>query len=266
MDSSNFSEISKDYEKTSSVQQAASEILFNLLKIKPDEDVLDLGCGPGNLTAKIRNMTKGKVIGIDPSQGMIKKAVEKYSGQNLLFQQGSAETLDFKETFDVIFCNSAFQWFKNTRASLKNCLNSLKRGGRMGIQAPAGKIYSPNFHQAIQKVKNTPDLKNTFAHFKLPWIFIETAEGYSNLFRQAGFRVLFSQIKTMSSAYPAENVFEIFKSGASAGYLNQEYYDIPITKDYQQGFLKTVKQSFLEQVKNKTVNLVFNRVFLVAKK
>jgi len=54
---SGFTEVSKDYEKTSLIQKGASEILFELLKIQPFEDVLDLGCGPGHLTQKIKELT-----------------------------------------------------------------------------------------------------------------------------------------------------------------------------------------------------------------
>ena len=74
MISSTFSEISKDYEKTSIIQKGASETLFDLLQIKSSEDVLDLGCGPGHLTEKIKEITKGGVIGIDPYKGMISQA------------------------------------------------------------------------------------------------------------------------------------------------------------------------------------------------
>lgn len=40
----NFNEISSEYESHSLVQKAASEVLFDLLKIQPNDDVLDLGC------------------------------------------------------------------------------------------------------------------------------------------------------------------------------------------------------------------------------
>ncbi len=71
----NFSEIAKDYEKIASMQKSASEIMLNLLKIKENDDVLDLGCGTGHLTRKIRNLTKGRVVGIDPSEGMMREAI-----------------------------------------------------------------------------------------------------------------------------------------------------------------------------------------------
>ncbi|MGA1868526.1 MAG: class I SAM-dependent methyltransferase [bacterium] len=264
MNPANFSEISKNYETNSVVQKGASDILFELLKIQSSENVLDLGCGPGHLTQKIKGITNGIVMGIDPSEGMIKKAKEKYI--DIEFLLSSAEDINFQEKFDVIFCNSAFQWFENPDLALKNCFNALKIRGRMGIQAPGGKIYSPNFREAIQKIKKHPELKDIFSHFKVPWLFRSTADDYSNLFRDSRFTVTFAEIKTITTPYPPEKVFDIYKSGASAGYINQKYYDIPIDKEYQRKFLRTVEQSFNEQAKNGMVNLTFNRIFLIAEK
>ncbi|MEW6041852.1 MAG: methyltransferase domain-containing protein [Elusimicrobiota bacterium] len=261
---SNFSEISKSYEKTSIIQNEASEFLFELLKIQPYEDVLDLGCGPGHITQKIKELTNGIVIGVDPSEGMITQAREKY--RNIEFLLCSAENINFQKNFDVIFCNSTFQWFENHNLVLINCFNALKDGGRIGIQAPAGKIYSPNFQEAIQKVKAHPKLGDIFFHFKAPWLFRETAEEYSNLFKNVGFTITFAEIRTITTPYPSAKVFDIFKSGASAGYINQKYYSVPIDKEYQRKFLKIIKQSFSEQAKNDIIDLVFNRIFLVAEK
>jgi trans-aconitate 2-methyltransferase len=55
-----FSEIAKRYRETSLVQQSAAETLFRLLAIGGSEDVLDVGCGTGNLTKKIRVATSGQ--------------------------------------------------------------------------------------------------------------------------------------------------------------------------------------------------------------
>jgi|GEM_PF-5536202 16S rRNA A1518/A1519 N6-dimethyltransferase RsmA/KsgA/DIM1 with predicted DNA glycosylase/AP lyase activity len=55
-----FSKIATDYDKRALVQASAGERLLTLLEIKDTEDVLDLGCGTGSLTAKIRNMTRNQ--------------------------------------------------------------------------------------------------------------------------------------------------------------------------------------------------------------
>ena len=79
MNGVDFSKIATKYEDYSSVQKSAAEVLLKLLEIGNTGDVLDLGCGVGNLTKMIREITKGKVVGVDPSEGMIREAIESQS-------------------------------------------------------------------------------------------------------------------------------------------------------------------------------------------
>jgi trans-aconitate 2-methyltransferase len=262
-----FTEISKRYEKDSLVQKSASEQLFDLLKIKPSDDVLDLGCGAGNLTKKLAEQTKGKVVGVDASEGMIAEAKKNYGGLGITFEVCPVENLNYTNSFDVIFCNSTFQWFKHPQMALKSCFNVLKAGGRMGIQAPAGKVYCPNFVLGTEKVAIDPNLSIQFAHFNSPWNFRDTSEDYTVLFEKAGFKVLHASIDKTSSYHTPDEVFKIFDSGASAGYLNPQYYSRPISDDYKAAFRRVMLESFKEQANAEgKVNLVFYRIFLVAKK
>lgn len=184
MDKVDFSKIASKYEEYSSVQKSAADILLKLLEIGDEDDVLDLGCGTGNLTRKIRKMTKGKVVGIDPSEGMIKEAKEKSKGLDITFEIKSAEEMDYKNCFDVIFCNSSFQWFKDPEKAVENCYRALRKGGRMGMQAPAKKVYSPTFIEAVEKVKKDPRTRDIFAYFKEPWFFLETSDEYKIYLRK----------------------------------------------------------------------------------
>lgn len=262
-----FSTIASHYEKTSIMQRSASDELFDLIKITDTDDVLDLGCGTGKLTREIRGITKGKVIGIDSAYGMIEKARQNYNHCNISFEICSAEELNYDEKFDVIFCNSTFQWFKNPEIVLKNCYRALRNNGRIGIQAPARKVYSPNFIQAVENVKVDPIMQETFSHFNSPWFFLETPDDYNILFQNAGFKVLHSRIDEVVTSHTPNEVFSIFESGASAGYLNQQYYDVSLTEEYIEAFKNTVKDSFIKQANsNGKVDLTFFRIYLLAKK
>jgi trans-aconitate methyltransferase len=53
-----FSKISGTYEQTAVVQKSASDILLGILDIEETDDVLDLGCGPGHLTKRIREANR----------------------------------------------------------------------------------------------------------------------------------------------------------------------------------------------------------------
>lgn len=262
-----FSKIATKYEDYSLVQKSAGEVLLKLLEIGDNDDVLDLGCGVGNLTREIRAITKGKVVGIDPSEGMIREAIEKSKGLGIIFEVKGAEEIMYKSCFDIIFCNSAFQWFKDPQKAVKNCYAALRESGRIGIQAPAKKVYSPNFIEAVEKVKEDPRTKEIFAHFKEPWFFLETADEYRELFEKCGFRMVLSKIESVRTKHTPKEVFSIFLSGAIAGYLNQDFYDVKIDEDYRDTFKEIVKDAFVQQANNQgEVTLVFNRIFLVASK
>ncbi len=267
MKNTDFTDIASRYERDSLIQKSAAETLISLLDIRRDDDVLDLGCGTGSLTRKLRSLTDGRVVGVDPSEGMICAAEANRGWLNVSYEVKSAEQLDYHDTFSAVFCNSAFQWFRDPGKALKNCYAALRSGGRMGIQAPAKKKYCPNFLAAIDAVARDPRTATTFAGFKPPWLFLDTVEEYALMFKQAGFAVPFAKIETVSTMHSPDEVMTIFESGAAAGYLNQEYYSTRIDEAYAKAFREVVKASFQRQANAQSkVELVFNRIYLVAVK
>jgi ubiquinone/menaquinone biosynthesis C-methylase UbiE len=262
-----FSEIATRYERDSIVQKSAADPLFSLLAIGGEDDVLDLGCGAGNLTRKIREFTTGRVVGVDPSAGMLREAEAKREGLAMEFHPADAESLDLRDCFDVIFCNSAFQWVRKPRLALGNCFAALRTGGRMGIQAPACREYSPNFISALRAVAEDPRTGPTFAGFRPPWLFLESAEDYRSLFEEAGFSVPFARIEEVRMRRTPDEVFSIFGFGAAAGYLNGEYYPNPPDPSYSETFNEIIHDEFRRQAgSGGMVDLVFYRIYLLAVK
>lgn len=267
MSTVSFSEIAAKYERDSRVQAPAAEILVGLLGIGQRDDVLDLGCGTGQLTRRTREMTRGRVVGIDASEGMIREARGKSEGLAIDYEVTRAEKLDRRDSFDAIFCNSAFQWFKNPEPVLRNCHLALRKGGRMGMQAPARMEYCPNFIRAIEQAARDPRTRETFARFKSPWFFLETAEEYASLFERAGFNVVFSRIEAVKTLHPPDEILKIFESGAAAGYFNQECYDVPIDGGYVERAREIISSAFRNQANEAgLVELTFNRIYLVGTK
>ena len=267
MQSTDFTEISARYERDSLIQKSAAEKLIGMIDIRRNDRVLDLGCGTGSLTRRIKSMTDGNVVGVDPSEGMVHEAESKRDGLDITYETKSAEELGYHEEFTAIFCNSAFQWFRAPHQALKKCYAALRRGGRMGIQAPAKKTYCPNFLQAIDAVARDTRTANMFSGFRPPWAFLDSEEEYVSLFEQAGFGVPFAVIEEIKTLHTPGEVMTIFESGAAAGYLNQEYYQTQVDAAYSKAFREIVKESFHCQVNNEGhVELIFNRIYLLAVK
>jgi len=103
--------------------------------------VLDIATGTGTIafyTADIVG-SDGSVTGIDISKGMLAKCNEKLADsrfKNLRFEYADAENLKYKiDSFDRIYCSSAFFWMSNPQAALRHWLELLKPGGVLGLNA-----------------------------------------------------------------------------------------------------------------------------------
>ncbi len=263
---SNFTTIAPKYQQTATLQKSAGERLFDMLNISRSDDVLDLGCGTGHIAQTIRSKTDGIVVGLDPSEGMIAEAIHHY-GEHTEFQVGTAESLNMPSRFDAIFCNSAFQWFRDPPRALLNCHNALRSGGRIAIQAPARANYCPNFIAATDSLKQDRRTDGVFAHFRSPWYFLDTAEAYAEVFSRAGFSVISSEIESVTQRCTPSKAFEMFESGAAAGYLNPDCYDGELPPAYILVARELIAKSFHSQADSDgQVELTFFRIYLLARK
>ena len=92
---------------------------------QPGERILDLGCGDGQLTAKIA-ASGADVLGIDTSAEMVQGALVR----GLAAQVCNAETLPFENEFDAVFSNAALHWVRDQDSMLAGVKRALRPGGR----------------------------------------------------------------------------------------------------------------------------------------
>lgn len=109
----------------------------------PDGTVLDVACGPGNLTRALASgMTgHGLVVGIDASATMLARAVERtarpvHRGENgsaeIAYVRGDAVSLPFHEdAFDAVCCFGGLYLFDDPWAALDRMTRVLRPGGRI---------------------------------------------------------------------------------------------------------------------------------------
>jgi ubiquinone/menaquinone biosynthesis C-methylase UbiE len=267
MSGTGFSSIAPEYGDKSIIQRSASGILFDLLAIGGTEDVLDVGCGTGRITHTIREITTGRVVGVDASEGMIREALAGVGSDRLEFHRKTAEELDFTESFDLAFCNSTFQWFPDPAVALRAIHRALRPGGRVGIQAPAKKEFCPNFITAINQVVSHPGTRSVFSTFRSPWLFLESSDEYAKLFERNGFVVTCARIDRIASLHSPEETFDIFSSGAIAGYLDPSNYGAPFDQGYVDEFKNIIRRSFHAQARSDgRIKLIFHRIYLTAEK
>jgi SAM-dependent methyltransferase len=92
---------------------------------QPGERILDLGCGEGQLTAKIA-AAGAKVFGVDASPDMVEATQRRGIDARLC----NAERLPFQSEFDAVFSNAALHWVRDQDAMLAGVRRALRPGGR----------------------------------------------------------------------------------------------------------------------------------------
>ncbi|KAK7942457.1 uncharacterized protein PG986_011570 [Apiospora aurea] len=147
-------QLAQTYTVVNNTQYDAGLFLLDRLALEPGMRVLDVGCGPGNITAHLANLVgeRGEVVGIDPSAERIALAQETIrSRKNLTFHAGSAEDLSrFPDaSFDILYCNSTLHWVADQPGALREFGRVLKTGGRLGVSGQSG-----DFVAAHQRIKD----------------------------------------------------------------------------------------------------------------
>lgn len=218
-----FDPIASRYERDSSAQKAAADLLLELAAVRPGEAVLDVGCGTGHLAERLAAMGAAPVVGIDPSPRMIEQARAR-GAAGVRFERAAAEEVDHQATFDVVLSNSALQWFHDPPGALARMRRALRPGGRIAIQAPATRAYVPEFVEAMAEAAAEPSTREPWSRWRSPWFFLERAEDYAALLAGAGLEVAHARIEELVQREDLDGAMRVFGSGAEAGYLEPACY------------------------------------------
>lgn len=119
-----------------------SEWGLSLLDLQPDEQLLEVGFGPGvDVQRAARVVTGGTVVGVDPSATMVSLAGRRNraamrAGKVQLHQVAMPGPLLFPDAvFTKIFTNNSFAFWDEPDASLRELKRVLRPGGRIAIVA-----------------------------------------------------------------------------------------------------------------------------------
>ena len=120
--------------------------------------VVDLGCGPGTLTATLAARWPGAAVrGLDSSAEMIDAA--RALGAPVDFALGDLREFVPSPGVDVIVSNAALQWVPGHLALLHRWVAALGAGAFLAFQVP-GNFSSPA-HDALYELAGAPRWKET---------------------------------------------------------------------------------------------------------
>jgi trans-aconitate 2-methyltransferase len=105
----------------------------------PDpRQIVDLGCGPGNMTAKLQDRwPEARVIGIDSSAEMIDRALPLAIPGRLEFVQQDVREWRPDAPVDVLLSNATLQWVPGHVDLFRRFIGALSPGGVFAFQVPA---------------------------------------------------------------------------------------------------------------------------------
>jgi len=116
--------------------------------------VVDLGCGPGTLTAGLTARWPGaRVIGVDSSAEMIAQARLLETGR-LSFVEADLRTWTPPGPVDVLVTNATLQWVPDHLALLPRLVAALAPGGVLALQVPHN--FGAPSHVLLHELRNAP--------------------------------------------------------------------------------------------------------------
>ncbi len=170
----------EEYARSASFVPELGRPVVELLAPQPGERILDLGCGPGDLTRTLL-AAGATVVGVDRSEAMVSAA--QRAGIDARVADGI--DLPFHQEFDAVFSNAALHWMKSDPdAVLRGVRRALRGGGRF-VAELGGLGNVRRLHSALEEELKDRGLDPATVD---PWYF-PSPEEYRARLEFAGFRV-----------------------------------------------------------------------------
>jgi trans-aconitate methyltransferase len=176
------------YQRLSDPQFRWGLRVLDSIELRGDECALDLGCGPGRLTAELlARLPRGRVIAVDASPSMIATARRQldHFGARLSFLQGDLLNLELHSIADLAFSTAVFHYVADHARLFRVIHRALKPGGRLVAQCGGG----PNLARIrgrADRLMSDPRFAPFFRGWKNPWNYT-SAEATAEHLRAAGF-------------------------------------------------------------------------------
>lgn len=146
------------------IDKVETDLAFRLFTPKRGMKVLDVGCGTGNFSIKLAKMGC-KVVGIDVSEEMLKKAREKVKaeGLDIEFHEMDIYDLNFEDnSFDAVFSMAAFEFIEYPEKAIDELFRVAKNDseiliGTISRDSSWGRLYLSKEYQENSVFK--------YAHF-----------------------------------------------------------------------------------------------------
>ncbi len=217
--------------------------------------VVDLGCGPGNLTALLaQRWPDAEILGIDSSPEMIAGAVP---GPRLSFAVGDLRDWRASGDVDLLVSNATLQWVPGHLELLPRLVAQLAPGGWFACQVP-GNFNAPS-HTIRRDLAAEPPYSAHFRGIDDP--FSHEPSAYLDVLASRAAHVDVWETTYLHVLEGADAVFDWVSSTGAAPTLQA----LPgeLRSRFADEFRRRLRGAY--PVRNGRVVLPFRRVFMVAR-
>lgn len=115
--------------------------------------IVDLGCGPGHLTAVLRaRWADAEIQGVDSSPEMIDKAVADSADPHASYELADVSAWSPPEPVDLMISNALFQWVPDQLEVIERLSASVAPGGTFALQVPNN--YASPSHVLLHEISS----------------------------------------------------------------------------------------------------------------
>lgn len=227
----------EQYERFKAERAQPFRDLLALIEHRPRMQIVDLGCGTGELTRELHeHLGAQETLGIDDSETMLLRSGPLQS-EMLRFEKGDIEAYVTDRPYDLVFSNAALHWLPDHEKLFARLAHFLTAHGQMAVQMPANDDHPS--HALAAAVAEEMGVEPRREHVLAP-------ERYAALLHRLGFRRQHVRLQVYGHELPSAHDVVEWNRGA-------------LLTDYEQKlgdrfgpFLDTYRERLLEALGSAT--------------
>ena len=177
------------------------EKLFEFCSITDETEILDVGCGDGEIPIEIYRKTKSKITVLDGSSAMLDEFSKKMCANNIddikIIQRRYEDTRFMEKSFDILISNSVLHHVKSPKLFWEKSFNLVRQHGHIVLMD----LFRPsNEHELLSVLDkyggNNPVLLNDFENSLRAAYTLNEVEG-----QLSSFSNISSSVKAISDRH-----------------------------------------------------------------